>query len=156
MNALHTPKVTGLVWLALRLSLGFPATTIVDWAELVDYPDPGEHDALGLQYTYDWDSDPFQTRVDCPKLDLAVEGIEDEELAEKISDAAAGDKLVGWPQWIQGAEYPVCPRCSRQMILVFQLDSNDHLPFMFGDMGTGHVTQCPTHKDIVAFGWAYS
>ena len=40
------------------------------------------------------------------------------------------------------------------MALVFQVDSEDHVPFMFGDTGCGHVTQCPDHKDVVAFGWA--
>jgi hypothetical protein len=37
---------------------------------------------------------------------------------------------------------------------VFQVDSEDHVPFMFGDAGCGHVTQCPDHKEVVAFGWA--
>ena len=133
-----------------------PAKTIVDWTEFVDYPNPQEHEELGLQYTYDWDSHPFQLRVECPEVGLVVEGLEADGLAEKISSAAPGDKLAGWPHWIQGAEYPVCPQCSQRMGLVFQLDSNDHLPFMFGDMGTGHITQCPAHKDIVAFGWACS
>jgi hypothetical protein len=39
---------------------------------------------------------------------------------------------------------------------VFQLDSEDHLPFLFGDAGTGHLTQCPQHHEVVAFGWACS
>lgn len=30
------------------------------------------------------------------------------------------------------------------------------VPFMFGDVGRGHVTQCPDHEDVVAFGWACS
>ena len=40
------------------------------------------------------------------------------------------------------------------MDLVFQLDSEKNVPFMFGDAGVGHITQCPTHKDVVAFTWA--
>ncbi|MDJ0556950.1 MAG: hypothetical protein QNJ68_21390 [Microcoleaceae cyanobacterium MO_207.B10] len=40
------------------------------------------------------------------------------------------------------------------MQLVFQVDSNDNLPFMFGDVGCGHITQCKDHKNIVAFAWA--
>jgi hypothetical protein len=39
------------------------------------------------------------------------------------------------------------------MQLVFQ-HTGDALPFMFGDMGIGHITQCPEHKDVVAFGCA--
>jgi uncharacterized protein YwqG len=40
------------------------------------------------------------------------------------------------------------------MRMVFQLDSEKSLPFMFGDAGIGHVTQCPDHLEVVAFGWA--
>lgn len=42
------------------------------------------------------------------------------------------------------------------MQLVFQLDSEKGLPFMFGDVGIGHVTQCAEHKDVLAFAWACS
>ena len=39
------------------------------------------------------------------------------------------------------------------MRLVFQLDSEDNLPFMFGDLGIGHITQCPTRLHVVTFHW---
>lgn len=26
-----------------------------------------------------------------------------------------GDKLLGWPQWVQGVEYPLCPECNHSM-----------------------------------------
>jgi uncharacterized protein YwqG len=132
----------------------FPPQTIIGWEEFIDYPDPQEHEELGLEYTYDFDSTPTQTRIDYPEAGLVFDHIEDDDLAEKVSRAAAGDKLCGWPQWIQGIEYPTCPQCQQRMALVFQIDSEDHLPYMFGDMGTGHITQCPTHKEVVAFAWA--
>lgn len=65
-----------------------------------------------------------------------------------------GDKLWGWPNWVQDVSYPKCPRCAGRMEFIFQLDSNDNVPFMWGDMGRGHITQCPQHKDIVTFAWA--
>jgi uncharacterized protein YwqG len=77
-------------------------------------------------------------------------------IPEAISIAKNGDKLGGWPYWIQGAEYPDCPECGARMEVVFQLDSNNNLPFMFGDVGCGHITQCPRHKDVVTFAWACS
>jgi hypothetical protein len=40
------------------------------------------------------------------------------------------------------------------MRLVFQVDSEDNVPHMFGDAGIGHLTQCPDHKDVLGFGWA--
>lgn len=40
-------------------------------------------------------------------------------------------RLGGSPCWIQGAQFPVCPRCSRRMGFLLQLDSN--LPTQGGD-----------------------
>lgn len=64
------------------------------------------------------------------------------------------DKLAGWPTWVQGPERPACPRCGAEMRVVFQIVSDDTLPVVFGDMGTGHLTVCPEHPDVLAFGWA--
>lgn len=133
----------------------FSAKTITGWQAFDDFPNPQDHRQLGLDYSYDFGT-PLRIIVTCPELGLAVEVIDDDYLAESISNASPGDKLAGWPQWIQAAEYPACPRCQQQMDPVFQLDSEDHLPFMFGDVGTGHITQCSEHKEIVAFGWACS
>jgi uncharacterized protein YwqG len=132
----------------------FPAKQIVGWEEFMDYPNPQEHGVLGLHYTYDWETSPTRTHIAYPELGLEFKNIEDDNIAEAISEAATGDKLGGWPAWVQDIEYPACPHCQRQMTLLFQLDSNDNLPYMFGDLGTGHITQCPEHKDVVAFGWA--
>ncbi len=132
----------------------FPPRTMVGWSEIIDLPDPSEHEELGVRYTYDFTANTV--RLDCPELGLTVEQPIGEDLAEAVSTAAAGDKLAGWPAWVQGVEYPSCPECGQRMRLVFQLDSEDHLPFMFGDLGTGHLTQCPAHLAVVAFGWACS
>ena len=65
-----------------------------------------------------------------------------------------GDKLAGYPAWAQGIEYPDCPICRETMRLLFQIDSEDNLLYMFGDVGCGHITQCKMHKEQLAFGWA--
>ncbi|HBL10742.1 MAG TPA: molybdate metabolism regulator, partial [Cyanobacteria bacterium UBA11162] len=67
-----------------------------------------------------------------------------------------GDKLAGYPLWVQGMEYSGCPICHEPMRQVFQLVSEDNLPYMFGDVGIGHVLQCQTHKEQLAFIWACS
>ena len=69
---------------------------------------------------------------------------------------AHGDKLGGYPRWVQGVEYPTCRRagCGETMRLVFQIGSEDNIPLMWGDCGIGHITQCPTHTGVLAFGWA--
>jgi uncharacterized protein YwqG len=108
----------------------FPAKTITGWQEHDDYPNWEECRELGLELT---DAELGAVEEDFP---------------------VSGDKLGGWPHWIQAVEYPDCPVCGETMGLVFQLDSEDNLPYMFGDVGCGHITQCKTHKEQVAFGWA--
>lgn len=65
-----------------------------------------------------------------------------------------GDKLGGWPSWVQGPEYPACPKCKTRMLYLLQLESNGLCRHQFGDLGAGHVSQCPNHPEVVAFGWA--
>ena len=52
----------------------------------------------------------------------------------------SGEKLGGWPMWVQSVEYPSCPECGAEMTLLFQIDSERNLPYMFGDVGCGHIT----------------
>jgi hypothetical protein len=80
----------------------------------------------------------------------------DAEANETYPGSEGGDKLGGWPYWIQSVEYPECRKCNATMKLVFQIDSNVNLPYMWGDVGCGHITQCPQHPDVLAFGWACS
>jgi uncharacterized protein YwqG len=132
----------------------FPPLAITGWVRFDDVPDPDDHRSAGLESSYDFDQGTVTLRA--PSLDFeATLGI-DELGVEEIAQAADRDKLAGWPLWVQGADYPRCPTCDRPMHVVFQLGSNDHVPFMFGDMGVGHVTQCPDHHDVVAFGWSCS
>ena len=111
----------------------FPPKVITGWNEDEDYPNSEEGGLLGIEL--------------------------DESEWEQFSEddfPMSGDKLAGWPLWIQSVEYPNCPDCGEVMRLVFQLDSSDNLPFDFGDAGCGHITQCKTHKERLAFGWACS
>jgi hypothetical protein len=132
----------------------FPAKQIIGWSRFTDLPTPCEHDDLGLKYKYDFDAGTL--RLQCPELDFDVTHAMNDCPAEEIALSEHGDKLAGWPAWVQGVEYPHCPRCKRRMTHVFQVDSEDNIPFMFGDVGCGHITQCPDHKEVVAFGWACS
>jgi hypothetical protein len=133
---------------------GFPARAIVGWDRFEDVPHPADHDAAGLSHSYDFPARTVTLR--CPSVGLDVTLGLDDLPVEDIATAAEKDKLGGWPCWVQSNEQPGCPRCGETMRLLFQLDSEDHVPFMFGDAGVGHVTQCPTHTDVVAFGWACS
>lgn len=125
------PAGEPVVFPAETLDGMYPPKRIVRWAETADYPNSEELEDLGVA-------------LKDQEYDLWADG----------DFPLAGEKLLGWPYWVQGIEYPECPECGRRMEMLFQIDSEGHLPFMFGDSGVGHVTQCPEHRDRLAFGWA--
>ena len=131
----------------------FPALAITGWRPITDLPDPDDHAAAGMNASHDFDARTITLRCPAVGLDAAL-SMDDLEV-ESIAEAEGGDKLSGWPQWIQGFRVPNCPQCGSPMELVFQVGSEDNVPFMFGDCGVGHITACIEHK-TVAFGWACS
>lgn len=36
---------------------------------------------------------------------------------------------------------------------IFQIDSGDNIPQMWGDVGAAYLVQCPEHKEKLAFFW---
>ncbi len=130
----------------------YPPLRIVGWEKFEELPATAEHEDLGLEYTYDFKANTVKVKCHSPFFESGF--FTDPMLAENIANSESGDKLSGWPFWIQGVEYPTCPKCNQTMTLLFQVDSEDNVPFMFGDSGCGHITQCNEHKDVVAFGWA--
>lgn len=128
---------------------------VVAWELFEDHPGPEDFALLGLTLDYDFDRQVVTARAKEPAFEL-VDAPMALGVAELISEAVAGDKLGGWPLWIQGAEYPPCPECGAPMQVFLQLDSECNLPWMFGDAGCGHLTQCARHPHVMAFGWACS
>ncbi len=101
----------------------------------------------------------WQAMEDYPNYEeLAEQGItlteEEEDMLYEHDYPKVGDKLLGWPAWVQGIEYPVCPDCGENMRYLFQIDSEDNLDYMFGDMGCAHITQCAKHPKNLAIAWA--
>jgi uncharacterized protein YwqG len=129
-----------------------PAHRIVGWTPFDDLPGPQEQDENGLKSTYDFEASTI--RLECPELGFDVTSLMGDCTIEDIAESTSGDKLAGWPRWVQGVEYPFCPQCGRRMILIFQLAAHDHANYALGDFGTGHITQCSEHKDVMAFGYA--
>lgn len=109
----------------------FAEKVIVAWQAINDYPNGEELEELSVELS-DNESEILYEQ-DYPKV---------------------GDKLLGWPAWVQGVEYPQCPDCGDNMKLIFQIDSDDNLDYMFGDAGCAHVTQCEKHSDRLAIAWA--
>ncbi len=86
--------------------------------------------------------------------DRARDGDASEE-EETLAGPRTGEKLLGWPNWTQGSEWESCPRCSERLALVFQVDADEGpLEMLFAADGTGHLSQCPRHPDVLAFRWA--
>lgn len=113
------------------VSNAFEEKVIIAWQAIEDYPNSEELDQLGVELS---DSEgEMLYEQDYPK---------------------AGDKLLGWPAWVQGVEYPDCPDCGKRMKYIFQIDSEDNLAYMFGDVGCAHITQCEQHPDRLAIAWA--
>lgn len=108
----------------------FPAFVISGWTEHDDYPNPDEQLTAGIALP--------------------------DDVEERVAQAfpVQGDKLLGWPHWVQGVEYPSCTVCHARMRYVFQIDSEDNLPWMFGDVGCGHLFVCETHEHVLSFHWA--
>lgn len=87
-------------------------------------------------------------------IDLGVSEELDEFLEREKLTALPGDKLYGWPYWVQSVEYPSDRKTGALMQLLFQIDSDINVPYMWGDSGVGHLTQSPDDADELAFGWA--
>ena len=100
---------------------------VVQWVKLVDYPN--------------WED----------REDLIQPADQDEDIAPR-----EGHKLGGWPFWVQSPERPRCRICNTAMEPFFQLDMGWDFSFEFGDMGVGHISQCPSHPEVIAFSWACS
>jgi hypothetical protein len=61
-----------------------------------------------------------------------------------------GDKLAGWPQWIQDVEYPSCKKCDAEMNrFVYQIASDATTNASFCGDGVAYVCQCPEHPDCI-------
>lgn len=108
----------------------YPTKTILGWKLTDDYPGYVERERLGRWKEEYFDSDPLK------------------------GYPLAGEKLGGWPCWIQWVEYPNCPQCKKEMEFLFQIDSNRTLMHQWGDLGCGYITRCPIHKEELAFSWS--
>ncbi|WP_428224651.1 DUF1963 domain-containing protein [Flavobacterium sp.] len=111
----------------------FEEKIITDWNAQDDYPHYEEYAELGIDFDYD-----------------LADVLEERNLLQTIQK----DKLFGWPFWVQSIEYPNDRKTGNRMELLFQIDSEDNIPFLFGDCGTAHLTQSPDDKNEMTFGWA--
>lgn len=119
------------------------AMDLADWIELQESP----HDEdVELPAAVEEARTQLQERVEGGEADLSE---------VPYAGARSGHRLLGWPAWTQAPEWPSCPSCGERMAFLFQIDAEqDPLRMLFAAEGTGHVTQCPQHPEVLAFGWA--
>jgi len=109
---------------------------LVRWKRTVDVPAEEDFELYGL-----------------PERNEAAEDDDDED---EEAGPYSGEKLSGFPYWVQCNEQPDCPQCQTKMEFIFQVASEGLFDWCFGDCGVGHIFQCPKHKDVVTFVWACS
>jgi hypothetical protein len=137
-----------------------PVAFVADWEMFEDYPDSMEHGKFGVRYEYDWsdsDNPPDVGHVNlfCGWLGVEFLNVEDgyeagREISDTVASASPGDKLFGWPRWVQFACYPQCDQCGCPMRYLLQIDSKCSIPKIFGDVGTAHVFYCDEHRSSFA------
>ena len=89
---------------------------------------------------------PGPTEVSEGELPDSLDDAQEEHWDHLRRSVHVGDKLGGWPQWVQMVEYAPCGTCGRpRSHLVFQLGSEQNLREGWGDVGTAYVLACPDH-----------
>ena len=151
----------------------FPARIIVNWQEITDYPDWQDAEMLGASMNEDElkfllsvssETESELNNFDNPNIYNPEDrewyllmqrcGIVHTAIHESGILPSGRDKLAGYPRWVQDPEYPNCPVCDRSMDkLIVEFASDDNIPYLWGDVGTGYFLQCPKHKKQVAFLW---
>jgi hypothetical protein len=130
-----------------------PVKSIASWRAEDDAPHPEEFEALGLRSSYDFQARTLQ--LCCPELSLESAPVSLDALSvEQIAQPKEGDKLGGWPFWIQSSEYPSCQRCKQPMRVFFQIESEQNVPQMWGDVGMMYLSQCEADPEMMTLHWS--
>lgn len=74
-----------------------------------------------------------------------------ESICKSSPRPVRGDKLGGWPDWLDGPAWPVCSDCERPMELVVQINSDKGLAHMWGDCGQAFIFGCAEHPSRFGF-----
>lgn len=111
----------------------FPEKRITQFIEFIDYPHREDYYKMGIELQ-------------------VPDAIYDYMMANNIGTTNANDKLFGYPHWLQSSEFTNTLKSDNEHLL-FQLASNDNLPFMFGDSGIGYLLKNRNHNNPLSFYW---
>lgn len=100
----------------------FPEKQITGWKAEKDYPHFEEYWILGIER-----DDEIENEISW--------FMEENEIGSPLRC----DKLFGWPYWEQDARYPINDSTGENMEMLFQIISEENLPYTFGDDGIFHI-----------------
>ncbi|MFN8611709.1 MAG: DUF1963 domain-containing protein [Vulcanimicrobiota bacterium] len=138
----------------------YPVRAITGWLALTDYP--GWEERPPLTDRQQAASNNLDEPAFLEHFCLTDDG--QREKAQAFLRNYSGDKLLGWPAWSQGPEYPQCPLCQSPMQMYWQVNndgrpdgppgfSSCHGQIFAGD-GNGHLFLCSSHPEQMTFSWA--
>jgi uncharacterized protein YwqG len=115
-----------------------------------------EGEALPARVVEGWDRGypDYPHNEETVIADLGLDDDERDAYIDLSCEIPGGDKLFGWPDFVQGVEYEYCTKCRNEMMFLLQLDSECNVPIMWGDTGTAMVFYCAKHPDVITFNWA--
>jgi uncharacterized protein YwqG len=86
-------------------------------------------------------------------LYFEYESEESRMISSNMHRIIEGEKIGGYPLFIQCEKGPNCQTCNKEMEFVLQIGSEVNIPFMFGDGGVGQIFICLDHKENIDFFW---
>jgi uncharacterized protein YwqG len=101
----------------------------------------------------DWEElDNADIRAACAALDAQEPWEAYAEAATRLGSLHDSATLIdAYPFWIQGRAEKNCPQCSAPMQVLIQIDSDEKIRLMWGDMGLIYLFQCRQHPHIFTF-----
>ena len=88
--------------------------------------------------------------IDLTKEELDALNKYSEEL--NTESPSSGDKLGGYGTSYYEEETE-CSICQKKMRLIFQIESEENIPYSYSDAGTAYIYQCPEHKKELLFSY---
>ncbi len=119
-----------------KLNEIFTQYEIIGWNTKYDYPHFKEYKDLGI--------------------DLYVDSMVKQLMIERnIGLPINENKLFGYPNWIQGIEYPKDKENNCEMDLLFQLTSKQNTGMNFGNQsGISYIMQSPCNPKTLSLSWS--
>lgn len=134
----------------------FPPKKIVSWREEMTFPHVDDYAAYGIDYESfpdDLDEDEdILVRVTCDEFGIRFIS-DDDEIQRVITPESQGARLAGYSDWTYGKLTKICPICSQEMWVIFEFDSESHIPYWFGRYQKAHLVQCKTHPEQLKLIW---